>query len=326
MSNLINEIKNTARTLLADKKVDVVIGFEKGTMPLKATPCFIRTVEDVERLIWDETCENNLAKFAKQVQGKKAIIAKGCDSRALALLIQEGQFEREEIVVIGAPCNGLIDTRKIENEIGEILVAEIKDGKVAVEGLEATKIYDLNEVIDKTCQKCRYPNPVFADIDLAANTKEALNEVAASTAPSMQESYEDVIEFENKSPKEREDFFRNEMSKCIRCYACRNACPMCYCQECFVDSNSPTWLTGGVDVAENLFFHMGRMLHLAGRCVDCGACRRACPQGIDLAAISRKVNKDVLEMYHHEAGVTLDGQPALNEYNVNDPQKFLVKE
>jgi len=310
MNDLINNIRETARQLLTDGKVDVVIGYEKGSLPLKATPCFVRTPQDVERLIWDATCENNLATYVAQTAGKKAIVAKGCDSRALVVLMQENQVVRDDLYIIGVSCQGVINKKIIEIQTGEIIEATI-----SVKGMEGSKEFSFAEVKDATCQTCRYPNPVIEDIHLGGTVN-----VSQSTP------FADVIEMENKSDSERQAYFNEQMSKCIRCYACRNACPMCYCPECFVDCNSPKWLTGGVDRSENLMFQAGRVLHLAGRCVDCGACTRACPQGVDIRAMNRKSAKDVLVMYNHEAGISEDIQPALNVYSADDPEAFLVKE
>jgi len=316
MSKVIEEIRAAARQLLEDGKVDVVIGFEKGTLPLKATPCFIRSPQEVEKLIWDETCDNNLANYVRQIKGKKAIVAKGCDTRALVVLMQENQVAREDLYILGVSCNGVINRKKIEAETGEILSAELAEGKISVQGMNGSKEFAFADVKDDTCQSCRYPNPVLEDAHFGDKVETGNQEVP----------FADVVAMEEKSLLERRAYFQEEMAKCIRCYACRNACPMCYCNECFVDCNSPKWLTGGVDPAENMMFQVGRSLHLAGRCVDCGACVRACPQGVDIRALSRKVTKDCLTMYRHEAGVTLEDPPALNQFSTEDPQGFLVKE
>lgn len=316
MNNIIADIRETARQLLLDGKVDVVIGYEKGSLPLKATPCFVRSPQEIDQLIWDETCDNNLAAYAYKTSGKKAIITKGCDSRALVVLMQENQLLRDDVYIIGVSCQGVIDKKKIEAETGEILSATIVDGKVSVQGLIENSEYSFTDIKDKACQTCRYPNPVIEDIHLG-DFIEARQQTIA---------FADVLEMESKSISERRSYFQEQMDKCIRCYACRNACPLCYCSECFVDCNSPKWLTGGVDRAENLLFQAGRVLHLAGRCVDCGACSRACPQEVDIRALNRKLSKDVLEMYHHESGISEDVKPALNEYSSDDPEAFLVKE
>ena len=319
MSSLTDSIRATARELLASGKVDVVIGYEQGSVPLRATPLFVRHAADVNRLIWDETCENILANFLKETKGRKAVIAKGCDSRAIAMLINEGQLQRDDLYIIGISCPGVVDRRKIEADLGgEILSATVEGGKVSASGVESEKTYDFTDVVDKTCRQCRYPNPVLYDVHLGSAIDRPLL--------SLEEDYADVIAAEKLSPEEREAICLAEMVKCTRCYSCRNACALCYCPECFVDCNAPRWVSGGTTAAENLFFHTGRLMHLAGRCVGCGACARACPQGVDIQILKRKITKDVLELYQHEAGLCETFQPALNEFSTEDPQPFLVKE
>ena len=316
MSSVVESIRETARKLLAEGTVEVVIGYEKGSLPLKATPCFVRTAQDVDKLIWDETCENNLAAFSYKMPGKKAIVTKGCDSRALVVLMQENQISKDDVYIIGVSCQGVVDKRKIESELGELLEASVADGKISAKGMNGDGEFSFADVKDATCQTCRYPNPVIEDVHLGEY-------VEAATQATL---FADILAMEAKSDQEREEYFGAQMDKCIRCYSCRNACPLCYCKECFVDSNSPRWLTGGVDRAENLFFQAGRVLHLAGRCVDCGTCSRACPQGVDIRALNRKMSKDVLDMYHHESGINEETKPALNVYSGDDPEAFLVKE
>jgi len=101
---------------------------------------------------------------------------------------------------------------------------------------------------------------------------------------------------------------------------------MCYCPECFVDCSTPVWIEKAPDTADNMLFQSVRVLHLAGRCVDCGACDRACPMGINLRGITRKMVKEVKELFGYEAGVNMEDKPALNEFTADDPQPFLVKE
>ena len=135
--------------------------------------------------------------------------------------------------------------------------------------------------------------------------------------------YADVAAIEAMSSEERWQFFDELLAPCIRCYACRNACPLCYCPTCFVDESKPQWVGKGQDPMDIRTFHFLRAYHCAGRCTDCGACERACPVGINMRLLTKKLNKDCLDLYGWEAGLTLDSRPALDEYKANDPENFI---
>lgn len=100
------KILETARRLLEQGRVDAVIGFQRGTLPLMSRPALIRRPEQVEWLHWDSFCSTNLANYLPQRRDKVAIFAKGCDSRNIVIQIQEHQIKREQLYIIGVPCQG----------------------------------------------------------------------------------------------------------------------------------------------------------------------------------------------------------------------------
>ncbi len=310
------KIKETARRLLADGTVELVLGYEAGSVPLRSTPCFARTAADADRLVWDGTCENNLARYLVKRPGKTAVVAKGCDSRALVALMRENRFTRDQVYIIGVPCTGMIDRHKVAGILAgrELVRAAPAAGRLVLEGRGFTESVELSQVRHETCATCRHPNPVLYDV-LAGE------EVPVRDAP----RYARVEALERLTAAERDAWFAREMAKCIRCYACRQACPMCYCTECFADCTRPVWTGKTNDPGDTLLFHAGRAYHLAGRCVECGACDRACPMGVDQFLLIRKINKDVEDLYGYEAGLKVEDTPALATFNPDDPQAFLVE-
>lgn len=308
-------IREAARTLLRKNEVELVIGFEEGTLPLHITPCFIRKEGEVDRLVWNSFCDNNVSKYLVKRQERIALVTKGCDSRTVVELIKEKQLSREQVIIIGVPCQGLIDRRRIEGkrEAREILGWEEKDNQVVLKGAGWTDVLDRDKYLHSSCQACTHRNPVIYDILVGEGVEEDTSD-----------SFSDIAEFGTKSPQERWKYFSHEVDKCIRCYACRNACPLCYCGECFVDRTRPQWIGKTTEISDTMIFHIMRAFHMAGRCVDCGACERACPMGIDFRKLTRKLVHDVKELYGYESGTSLDEVAPLATFQPDDPEEFIL--
>ena len=315
MDDITAAMRQTARKLLEEDKVDVIIGFEDGTLPLRSSPCFIRSSDGVERLTWNSSCENNLAQYLPGRTERVGIIAKGCDSRAIVGLIQEKQIGRDQVVILGVPCQGMIDRKKVEQALEgkEISGAEEKGEEISVQGAGFDKTLPRTDLLHQSCKTCRHRNPRVYDFLLGDKVAESENV----------DEYADVKEFDRKSAEQRWDYLSNELSKCIRCYACRNACPFCYCRECFVDSSRPQWIGKTTDITDTQLFHLIRALHLAGRCVGCAACERACPMGVNLMMLNKKLEEDVEELFGYKAGLSLEELPPLATYKPEDQQEFI---
>jgi len=314
MLSYIDKIKEISRRLLKEGKVDMVIGFRKGTVPMMNEPCFVKTVEDVDNLVWDSNCGINLANYLTNRKEKIGIVAKGCDSRNIVTHIIENKIKRDQVVIIGVPCKGMIDRHYIE-AMAEAEIKEVieTDDTIQIKGDGFEKTLDKEEVLQQNCAICIHRNPVIYDELVTDKVKEKKDV----------DRYEDVRHIEALSPDEKWDFFEDLLSTCIRCYACRNACPLCYCPTCFVDESRPQWMGKSQDPTDIRTFHFLRAYHCAGRCTDCGACERACPMGIKVRLLTKKLEKDCLELFDWEAGMTLDKRPPLDTYMPNDPDEFI---
>ena len=129
---------------------------------------------------------------------------------------------------------------------------------------------------------------------------------------------------EKMSPQERFSFWQEEFAKCIKCYACRQACPMCYCRRCIVDSNQPQWVNTSSHTLGNFEWNIVRAFHLSGRCVQCGNCDRACPVNIPLRLINQRMANEVLDGFDHFAGLSATQEPVLASFKKDDTETFIL--
>jgi Na+-translocating ferredoxin:NAD+ oxidoreductase RnfC subunit len=126
-----------------------------------------------------------------------------------------------------------------------------------------------------------------------------------------EDDWQDVAAIEAMTAGERLAFWAQAFEHCIRCYACRQACPACYCFECLAEQVDPAWIGIAHRVPEKAFFHIMRAYHLAGRCVECQACEMACPMHIPLSLLNRKMAREVQDLFGYTAGGDASVPPPL---------------
>jgi formate dehydrogenase subunit beta len=316
MNGYVDQIRATARKILEEKAVDLVIGFKKGSIPMMTEPVLIRDAAKTDQLHWDSFCFMNLAAYLPKRKGKIGVVAKGCDSRNIAVHIVENQVEREQLYIIGVPCEGMVDRRKLSSLVGGKEVREIaeSDGDITVRGEGFEHTLKKADYLQDNCLRCMHRNPVLYDAMVGDLVEERRDP----------DPYDDVKQIEAMAWDKRWEFFSILIKDCTRCYACRNACPLCYCPTCFVDESSPQWVGKSIDPTDTMIFHILRAYHCAGRCTDCGACEQACPVDIKVRFFTRRLNKDVLDLYGCEAGLSIEERPPLDAYRPDDYDEFII--
>jgi formate dehydrogenase subunit beta len=314
MLSYTEKIREIAGRLLQSGAVEMVIGFRAGTVPMMNEPHFAKTPADVQKLVWDSHCGINLANYLTDRKEKIGVVAKGCDSRNIVTHIIENKIKREQLVIIGVPCKGMVDKRKIAMKCpGEIIeVIETATGLTA-KGNGFSQNFEKKDVLQHNCSLCIHRNPVIHD------------EIVAPPVEEQQgvDRYADVRSLEAMTPEQRWKYVDDLLAPCMRCYACRNACPLCYCPTCFVDEARPQWVGKSQDPRDVRTFHFLRAYHCAGRCTDCGACERACPVGINMRTFTKKLEKDCLDLFGWEAGLDPEVRPPLDVYRPQDPNDFI---
>jgi ferredoxin len=317
----LEELKSRIKAALPG--LDCVIGWQKGYDPLHNTPLFMRSEADVDKLEWGPLNVHNPAVYLPSFRGKKVgIVVKGCDSRSVVELLQETLVNRDDVVIFGMPCTGVIDLTKVKNRLaaagttaGEVSAVATDDKTVSVTAGGTTVAMQLSDVAADKCGRCQFPNAVLADA--------YVGDPIAPTAPATAADA-DLAALDAMSVEERMAFWRYHMERCIRCYACRNACPMCVCRDhCIAQSREPHWLTQEDTVTEKLMFQAVHAMHLAGRCTECGECQRACPMDIPVLALKKHLNRTINDLFGYQAGVDPQAIPPLLQFK---PEEDNIKE
>ncbi|CAO0822303.1 formate dehydrogenase (coenzyme F420) beta subunit [Desulfarculales bacterium] len=316
MEAIAQKIREAAKKLLSEGTVDVVIGYAKGSVPMREYPYFAYTPEEAENLTWSSFCCNNLALYTIRRPGRMAVVAQGCVSRNLVNLINENQIKRENLYIIGLNSPGMVDRRKVQAMFPGKAIIEVVEKEpehLLVKGQGFEERIERKKFLRSNCLTCVQRNSTISD------------ELIGQAAPEGHGGNIDNVAapWEKLVPGERWAELQETFKDCIRCYACRDACPLCYCHVCFVDEAQPQWCGKSQDEADVVIFHLLRAFHCAGRCTDCGTCESACPQGIKMRRLTSKIEKDIRELYGYRPGMEIGVQPPMSLFKPNDPQDFI---
>ncbi|MHB1665557.1 MAG: 4Fe-4S binding protein [bacterium] len=299
MEKMNEKIQNIAKELLENKEVNLIIGFTKGSNPLRMRSVFIADPKDVSKLSFNSHCVQDLAVFLKKPEvkkiGKIGIVVKGCDEKAVNTLIQEYQLSRDNIKIIGLECHGVIKQNLADK--GE-------------NSLNQSTVYD-------KCLVCEVHKPALYDY-LVESDEQTFEINGNGIKP-----YAKIEELDLMSAEERNVFWQKEFEKCIKCYACRQVCPLCYCTRCIVEKNTPQWIETNIEETGNAQWNMIRAYHLSGRCIGCGECERACPVNIPLMLINEKMARDTFEKFGYKSGIDINAKPVFGTFDINDFNDFI---
>jgi ferredoxin len=146
-------------------------------------------------------------------------------------------------------------------------------------------------------QKCNCPTPYPSQCIVGEAQERPFDRSALDTIESL-------------SLEERFTYWTNQFGKCIKCYGCRNICPVCFCEVCTLE-DKPLIPLGEIP-PQVPSFHLSRAFHMAGRCIDCGLCEEGCPVDIPLRTLYRKVREVVKDLFDFLPGEEKEEEPPLH--------------
>lgn len=302
-----------AKELLSEGKVQKIVGWKKGLFEDDITPAVFTSAEELDKdFVFNKFCKANLSKYlvkitkdieiAKSTTRMNNSMAKQRDPNA-----QDAPIPSEVVAVFLKPNDTLSFTQLL------------KENRITREDVYAIGV-PCQDTVDggELCDNCKGKKSVSCDEYIGVDAN-------AEVTPNAERMAE-VAKLEAMTADERNDFWKNEFSRCLRCNACRDICPACTCEKCVFDNNK---LYTSQKVAQTNFeeslFHIIRAWHVAGRCTDCGECSRVCPQHIPLYLLNRKYIKDINEIYgDYQAGQDMDSKPAMWTFKTDDPETTIV--
>lgn len=306
---------NKAKELLSDGTVDRVLGWKRGEFDYDVTPGVFRSAEELNGgFVWGDFCGANFSKYlVKETckgEGRVLVFLKPCDTYSFNQLLTEHRFDRDKVYALAVPCNGMLDISRIKESAEGIVSVCEEDGKVTADTLyDGKKTFDREALLPDRCSNCKSKKHVAYD-ELLGSEGEVLDSCR----------FDEVEKLEKMTADERFAFWQGELSRCIRCNACRDVCPACTCEKCVFDNPaSGVENKAAADSFEEKMFHIIRAFHVAGRCTDCGECSRVCPQHIPLHLLNRKFIKDIDEFYgEYQAGAEVGSRAPVVNYTTDD--------
>ena len=304
-----------AAELLEKGAVDRVLGWKAGEFDYDITPAVFHSAQELENgFVWNDFCGANFSKYLIKETGKSEhkvlVFLKPCDTYSFNQLLTEHRFDREKVYAVGIPCSGMLDIGKVKQSAEGIAAVREEGGEVVVDTLYDGSISLKREaLLPDRCVNCKSKKHAAYDELLGQE-----GEVVSSAR------FDEVEKLERMTPDERFAFWQGELSRCIRCNACRDVCPACTCEKCVFDNpNSGVENKAAANSFEEKMFHVIRAFHVAGRCTDCGECSRVCPQHIPLHLLNRKFIKDIDSFYgEYQAGAEVGSRAPIVDYKTDD--------
>jgi formate dehydrogenase subunit beta len=304
-----------------------------------ARPLFPKMPVNAARILSDFTTKGGTREPV-------AVVLRPCELRAFKELVKFEKGSMDNLMVISMTCGGAFPTKMVVGEGSDELSKYWKDVSSG----------DITPDIKPACKGCENFVPGKADMVVALVgkgdidgkctiflTSEKGEEFTDGVeGESSEGELDDLSSYREKRTAEKDRLFKEHgvdslgikglvdvFGRCLGCKGCRAVCPICFCQSCTFDLQDSDYkpskwendlkVKGGVRVPPNtIFYHLGRLTHMALYCVGCGMCEDVCPADIPLAIIYKKVGESAQALFDYLPGTDAEEEIPLKTFELKE--------